>query len=195
MKKIAVTGAFGSGKSIVCQVFKNHGAFVVNSDDITHQLYSPGTPHKQEIIELLGPEVVENGQFNRKKIAEIVFKDSKKLEALEKLLHPSIINAISALYEEVNESKKTAFFVVEMPLLFEIHQQDFYDVVICVDAEKKRCLERIKASGFTEEDYETRMARQLPPLEKCKRSDKIIHNNGSIDELKSDVEMLIKELQ
>lgn len=195
LRKIAVTGAPASGKSSVCQILKKHGAFVVNSDDIAHQLLSPRTDLGQKILALLGSDVVENEQFSRKKIAETVFNDAKKLEALEKLLHPIIIKTISQLYEEVKSSNNASFFVVEMPLLFEIKNEGFYDTVICVNADESSCCKRFVQSGFSNEDFAKRAARQLTSKEKCRRSDIVIENNGSVRELEKQIEKLIEKLR
>jgi dephospho-CoA kinase len=77
LKKVAVTGGLSSGKSSVCKILKECGAYVVNSDDIVHQLLDPHTAIGQQIIELLGAGVVVDGQFDRKKIAQAVFENKK----------------------------------------------------------------------------------------------------------------------
>lgn len=195
LKKIAVTGGLASGKSSVCQILKNLGAFVVNSDDIAHQLLSSRTSLGQQIISLLGTDIIENGQLNRKKIAEKVFKDSKKLEALEKLLHPPILETIRSLSEEVKQSGSTDFFVVEMPLLYEIKQEGFYDYVISVSAEPDECRKRYTQSGHTDEDFKTRNSRQWPLKDKNERANIVLHNDGTLKELEQQVKQLLEELK
>ena len=72
MKKVAVTGGVASGKSVVCQFFKECGAYVVDADAIVHRLLSSDTAIKEQIIHLLGTEIVVGTQIDRKKLAEIV---------------------------------------------------------------------------------------------------------------------------
>ena len=115
LKKIAVTGAVASGKSTVCNIFKNLNAYVVDSDKLVHQLLDIHTHLGKQITELLGPEIVENGQLNRKKIAQIVFQDLEKLTALETLIHPPVLQAIKDQYEDVRQKNEYSSFVVEIP--------------------------------------------------------------------------------
>ncbi len=73
LKKVAITGGLSSGKSSVCKILKEMGAFVVSADDIVHQLLNPQTSIGHKIIELLGPGVVKGLQFDRTKIGTLVF--------------------------------------------------------------------------------------------------------------------------
>ena len=73
LKKIAVTGGIASGKSTLCHIFQNLGACVVSADQITHQLLSTHQPLIQQVISLLGEDILENGQIDRKRVSRIVF--------------------------------------------------------------------------------------------------------------------------
>ena len=82
--KIAVTGEVASGKSTVCNYFKQLGAYVVDADEIAHKLLSSKqTPVGQKIIKFLGTDILEKGEISREKIADIVFDDLEKLEILD----------------------------------------------------------------------------------------------------------------
>src|SRR5579872_4450591 len=134
--KIAITGGVASGKSTVCQFFKELGAYVVNADAIVHQLLKPDSHLGQQVIRLLGSEVLHNGQLDRGRIAEKVFRDPKQLKALEKILHPEVIHRIAEEYEKAVKDGSYTSFVVEIPLLFEIQGESFYDAVIAVLADE-----------------------------------------------------------
>lgn len=193
MRKIAITGAIASGKSTVCRVLKENGAFVVSSDEIAHQLLSLDTPIGQSVIEVLGKNIVQSGEFDRKKIAKIVFHNPEKLKALEKILHPAILQKIQQLYEE-KKNKSFSLFVVEMPLLFELHQEEFYDFILCVKADLKTCKNRFLKLGFSEEDFNARMLRQIDPDQKSKKADFTIVNDGLVEDLENKVKQLYPEL-
>ena len=185
MKKVAVTGGIASGKSSVCRIFRSCGAYVVNADEIVHQLLSPSTVIGQQVIKLLGTEIVRDDQLDRKKIAKKVFLDSQKLQALENLLHPAVLNEIEKVYRQIKDSKTYALFVAEIPLLYESESEKFYDAVIAVISEPENCKNRFQeATGYSSIEYERRMERQMHPEVKAAKANYVIINNGTFEELK-----------
>jgi len=185
--KIAITGGVASGKSTVCQFFKELGAYVVNADALAHELLYPNTDLGQQIIRLLGSNILENGKISRRIIAEKVFKDPKLLEQLEGLLHPAVLHKIEELYGQVRREGRHSLFVVEIPLLYEIQGDSFYDVVVAVLADEDLAKERFEKAGFQKTEYDRRMSRQLKPHHKSAKADYTIHNNGSLEDLKKQV--------
>ncbi len=193
--KIAVTGGIASGKSTVCQFLKELGAYVVNADAIVHASLTPDTDLGREVIRSLGlTDEWQRGPF-RKVIAEKVFKDPNLLALLEHLLHPVVLKKIEELYREVAKLENYTFFVVEMPLLFEIQAEGFYDIVIAVLADESLARERFEKLGYSKDEYEKRMERQMSPSEKQAAADYTLLNNGSLNELKAQVILLNKTLQ
>ncbi len=178
LKKVAVTGGTASGKSTVCKVFQNLGAVAVDADAIVHELLSSDADLGQQIIRLLGNEVLESGKLSRRRIADKVFKDPEILHALEQLLHPAVLRKIDQAYQKARESGKTGLFVAEIPLLYEIGADASYDAVIAVLSKESR------RRFHSEEEYDRRMNRQWHPDEKARLADHVIQNDGSLDELK-----------
>lgn len=113
---------------------------------------------------------------------------------LEKILHPATLNKIKTLFKEALTKEKYTYFVVEIPLLFEIRNEDFYDIIIPVIADDPLAKKRFKEAGFSCEEYERRMKRQMPQEEKAIRSDYVIKNNGSLKDLEKQVNQVLKEL-
>jgi dephospho-CoA kinase len=187
LKRIAITGGIASGKTSVCRVFQELGAFIVNADEIVHELLSPNTNLSQQVINLLGNEILVDGNLSRRVIADKVFKDPEALHALEKMLHPAVLCKIEELYQAACHHGGYTAFVVESPLLFEIGQDKFYDMVIAVLADEAISRERFCKAGFNSEEYGRRMKRQLLPQEKARRAEYVINNNGSLDSLRKQV--------
>ena len=113
-KKIAITGNLASGKSTVCQFFKEQGAYVVSSDEIVHQLLSPETNIGKKVIALLGKDIVVEDRLNREAIAKIVFRDRQLLLRLEELLHPEVQKEIE-YYRRRKVAGRTADYSSETP--------------------------------------------------------------------------------
>lgn len=193
--KVAITGGLSSGKSSACRFFKELGAYVVSADEIVHTLLSPNTNLGQEIINLLGPEIVIDYQIDRSQIAKKVFENPKLLHSLEGLLHPAVYNEVEKLYHHVNECKLASLFIAEIPLLFETENTSFFDYTIAVIADSVLCQKRFQAvTGYEKKEYDKRMARQLPPEEKARRADYVIVNNGNMTEMKNAVQEIYKKL-
>ncbi len=193
--KIAVTGSLSSGKTTVCNIFKDKGAYYISADAIIHKLLSNQSYLKQKIINLLGKAVIVNDELHRKKIAQKVFNNSQLLQDLEKILHPEVKKEIENEYKKFQTGQHDSLFVVEFPLLFEVGDNDCYDVVITVICDVELSQERFKKStGYTDEEYDLRMVRQMNPKEKAKKADIVIKNNGSFEDLKQTVEQVFSNL-
>ena len=160
LKKLAITGGIASGKTTVCRILEKHGACTLNSDQIIHSLLINDSPCITKTLKLLGSEILTEGKIDRKKVAEIVFNDREKLEALERILHPKLLEAIDREYGRISEDKSYKFFAVEIPLIQEIGQEKKFDTIIAIGAPESDARKRFIAEGFSEEMYDKRMKRQ-----------------------------------
>ena len=185
--KIAIIGGVASGKSSACQFFHELGASVVNADEIVHELLRSDPDLQAKIRQELGSEVLKNGKLDRQSIAKKVFGDDKQLKSLEALIHPRVLRKIEDLYTEACKKKKYTSFVVEIPLLFEIQGESFYDYVIDVLTDESIAKKRFQEKGFQPSDYDQRMKRQLSPDQKAAKSNYVLQNNGSLEDLKKQV--------
>lgn len=176
LKKVAVTGGLSSGKTAVCNFFKQLNAYVVNADELVHQLLSPESPAGQQVVSLLGT-------LDRQKIASLVFNDPALLKKLEECLYPAVFEKIERHYQEAKHLNPP-LFVVEIPKLFEAGMENWFDAVVTVSTDEKLSLERFLKKGGTKQEYERRMANQMPSSEKMKLSTHIIENNGDLKQLK-----------
>lgn len=197
LNKVAVTGGLSCGKSTVCRLFQQLGATVVSADEIVHRLLTPESSTGKSVIALLGSDIVVDGKIDRQKIAELVFNDplrneNNKLKRLESLLHPEVRKEIDRAYEEAKTRNSTPLFIAEIPLLFETSREHEFDAVIVVVADPGVAEKRFKG---TLEAYNIRNAHQMSLEEKIKKSPFILHNNGSLEELKLDVQNLYNQLK
>ena len=183
------------GKTSACRIFKELGAYVVNSDELVHRLLSPKTTLGQVIIKLLGHDVVNGDNFDRGKIAEKVFNNPVLLESLEQLLHPNVKEEIEKQYNKIKNKGTIPLFVVEIPLLFETGSEKFYDKTIIIVANDIICRKRFAtATSYNDDEYEKRMKRQESSYTKAKKVDFIITNNASLDAFKNKILNIFNKL-
>ena len=196
LRKVAVTGGLSCGKSSVCLILKELGAYVVSADKIVHQLLSSDAKLIQKVVHLLGPEILVNGAIDRTRIANIVFHNLELLIALEELVHPAVYKEIDRIYQmQQNLPKPPPLFVVENPMLFESKENGDFDRTIAVVADLENCCKRfMEKTGYDQTEFNHRMARQLPNNEKASRADYVIYNNGSLADLQQTTKDLYQEL-
>ncbi|MBI3316433.1 MAG: dephospho-CoA kinase [Candidatus Omnitrophica bacterium] len=187
---IGLTGSFGSGKSTVAGLFQELGAAIVDADKITHELFEPGHPEFKKIAALFKGKQVLSQTLDRKKIAEIVFRDAALRKKLEAIVHPYVF---SRMVEEITDAEEPVV-VLEIPLLFEtgFHQYCKYTVVVAVS--EAQAARRLKERGFSAQEVKKRWAAQLPLSEKMKLADFIVDNSGEFKKTKDEVKKIWKKI-
>lgn len=191
LKRVAVTGGLSSGKSTVCQIFKELGAYVANADAIVHQLLTIQHPIGQKVIKVLGEEIQVDGALDRAKIAQMVFYQPLLLKSLEQILHPAVMNEIENQFKEVVRKQSAPLFVAEIPLLFEGNFDKNFDETIAVISDKELAKKRyIDRTGNPADEFDQRSLNQLSPSEKAERASFVIYNNNTLDDLRVEVEKI-----
>ncbi len=186
---IGLTGGFGSGKSTVAGMLRELGARVIDADRVAHQLYQPGTPAFDEVVGAFGREIVgEKGEIDRRRLGQMVFGNPQALKRLNAILHPRIAHRIEEILEGWRgEGVKVA--VVEAALLLEAGWGPLVDRVWLTRASEARVKERLRASqDLTDEEIEARLASQMPVEEKAKGADVVINTDGTLDQVREQVE-------
>lgn len=187
---IALTGVFGSGKSTAGHLFEELGACVIDADHLAHEALLEGSPVYGEIAKIF-PEAAGAAGLDRKKIAQVVFRDAQKRKALEKIVHPFVYQRMA---EEAGLAEEK-IIVFEIPLLFESGFDAFWDFTVTVSASEKVRRERLLDKGFSKEEIDARFSAQLSQEEKEKRSHFIINNSATLDQTRLEVQKIWKKLQ
>ena len=187
---VAVTGGIGAGKSEALRAFARHGAAVISSDEIVHELLRDDEDVRAAIRGRFGDAVFgPDGQIDRNRVAERVFSDARELEWLERLLHPRVIAAYLRWRDELaRRPDAPALTVTEVPLLYEVGGDRRFDVVVVITA-----------------PTDVRVAREIRPMqdreprflsddEKVERADFAYVNDGTLEELDRFVAGVVEEL-
>lgn len=187
MFKVALTGGIGSGKSTVAEMLQECGAIVIDSDQLSRDVIERGTPGYESVLAEFGDEILTDGEINRAALAEIVFKDQKKRELLEGIIHPLVRDRAESLMRNVPNN---SIVVNQIPLLVETDGAKRFDYVITVsaseDVRRKRLIER----GMKEYEIAKRLQAQVDDRAREAIADYVLTNNGSLDDLQRSVEDL-----
>ena len=199
--RIALTGGIACGKSLVAKFLNELGVETIDADDIVHELI---------------PDPAE-----RKRIAAEVFGNEAKRKELEARIHPRVKERIEE-FLDVDRSDRGIGVDIDtidsristpvdacrclstpnqplrlaiIPLLFETHWDADYDIICCVRSERDLQISRMMTTrGYTREEAEARFAAQMPVEEKAAKSHYVINNNGTSDELRSEVAKFVEWL-
>ncbi len=179
MKVIGVTGPIGAGKSFVMKLFEKYGVITVDTDKIYHDLIGTDTELSEKLAEMYGKEIVyANGGIDRKKLAEIVFSDKRKLSELNTVTHAYVGQAVLDLLGKYRKQGREAV-AVEVPLMFESGFDKYCDAVVCVAAKEPTRIERIMArSGLTREEALIRIKNQKDIKFYIENSQIIVYNEN-----------------
>lgn len=193
---IALTGSIATGKSTVSKIIKENGYEVLDSDKIVHNLYQKGNNIYNEVVNYFGKEILDkNNEIDRQKLGQIVFKDEEKLHQINKIVHKGVSEK---LLEGINNCKDDIIFL-DIPLLIEqkdnidahgVYYNESWLVYVNKEIQLSRLLKRDKR-GY--EESINIINAQMNIEEKVKYADVIINNEGTLEELKSKIDYLLKQ--
>ena len=189
-----LTGGIGSGKSTVASLFSELGARIVDTDLIAHQLTQIDGDALPEIRKTFGDGFIDSaGAMDRAKMRQLVFSDANAKKRLENILHPLIREQSRILAESRSEAPYT---LVAVPLLFESGRyRDWLHQVIVVDCTEAQQIARtMQRSKLSETEVKSIMAQQISRTERLSLADAVIQNDGTLDDLRLQVEELHSRL-
>ncbi len=194
MKKIGITGTIAAGKTTVSILLKRYGFPVFNSDQYSRLALRSGAPTYDAVVKEFGTDILaEDGEVDRAALAAVVFSDEEKRKKLNSIVHPFVIEGMNRFFE--NHSDLPLVFA-EVPLLYECGLESYFDEVCVVTCTKETAAERMMEDrGYTREEAENRYASQISQNEQVTKADTVIHNDGDLQELNSEVRKWVRTLR
>ena len=187
---LGLTGSFGSGKSTIGGIFGEAGIPVLDADIVARDVVRLGQPALGEIVDTFGDEVLaEEGSLDRKKMANIVFNDSRARARLNAIIHPRVREEMARF---IHDNKSAPLVVLEIPLLLESNDRfDVDDVIVVTASERKRFM-RLKGKGFGEKEVIARLGGQMAQARKAAMADWVIDNDGGLDQARVQVHEIMR---
>lgn len=186
---VAVTGCIGSGKSEVSSYLKERGYLTISSDEINADLLK----QPQTIADLAAILGCQKEDIDKKYLSEVIFSQSAAKEKVESYLHQRIYQEIASWIKE-NEAEKLLF--VEVPLLYEVGWDRYFDYNVNVDSRPELIYQRLLENRkMKKEEVDRRLRNQLSLAEKAKRADYNLDNRSTLEKLHDSIETLIRRLE
>jgi len=194
MLRIGLTGGIGAGKSAVAHRLAEHGAIVVDSDRIAREVVEPGTPGLAAVVAEFGAEVLRaDGSLDRDRLGALVFGDDGARSRLNAIVHPLVGRRAAELAAAAPEG---AVLVHDIPLLVENNLAAGFDLVLVVEAPVElRVARLVRDRGMTEEAAQARIAAQASDAERRAVADVLLHNDGTLAELREQVDKVWTEIE
>ena len=176
MKKVGVTGGIGSGKSLVCKIFRCLNVPVFSADEEARLLLETD----QEIILALtgffSKELYLSGKLNKQMLADLIFSDRKNMDIVNNATHPAVLERFA---EWCTCQTKAAYVIMEAAIIFETGTDHFLDKVINISAPEAIRIERVcKRDGVSKEKVIERIDNQLTENERKEKADINLVNDG-----------------
>lgn len=189
---LGITGPIGSGKSTVSRYFGDREIVVLDADQISRDVTASEGDAIAEIEEEFGSKAINaDRSLNRKYMADVVFKDNRKLDQLSSIIHKHVFIVMDKVLEE-QKKLKTKLVVLDVPIPVNKGFVDHCDQIWAVTCEDHIRLQRLLDRGMSKEDALRRIAVQMTNDEYVALGDHVIDNSGTVDELNGKIEDLIK---
>ena len=197
MLKVGLTGGYASGKSFVAAEFQRLGCYVVYADKLGHAVLLPDGEAYAPTVEAFGDEILAGDRtIDRKRLGSIVFASPNLLAQLTSFVHPAVSRLEETLLSRFAESNPNGIVIVEAAILIETGRYKFFDrVILTACSQEVQIVRAMTRDGLTREQVLSRLANQMPVLEKISHAHFTINTDGAKAETITQVEQTFESLR
>lgn len=196
MRVIGITGGAGCGKSAVLKLLsERRRVYVISADDVAKELMQKGREAYLRTAEAFGEDILlKDGELNRQKLAEIIFRNEEKRIILNGIVHPAVKKYIADEAERLRREQNYDYVFVEAALLIEDHYETICDEFWYIYADTKVRRKRLKESrGYTDERIDGMFASQLCEEDFKKACRYRIDNSRELEGTIAQIEKILEE--
>ncbi len=195
MLTVGLTGGIACGKTTVSRILEEKGAVVADADVLAHELMDGDPSLQARVAAEFGDPAVVDGRVDRKHLGELVFSDPERLAALNRLVHPLVIERVEGVLEGWRAQDTAPFGVVQVPLLIEAGMAEMFDKIVVIVSNPEQQVKRLLEAGLTEEEGLSRLSSQLHDWERLPFADLTLINKGNLKVLASESDRLFRRLE
>ncbi|HEX5730819.1 dephospho-CoA kinase [Microbacterium sp.] len=184
MPLVALTGGIASGKSTIARRLAEHGAVVVDADQVVRDVQQPGSPVLEAIAAAFGDEMLlADGSLDRARLGSHVFGDPDAVQRLNAIVHPAVLVESRRRFEQALAADPDALVVYDVPLLAEARLSDPWDLIVVADAPADVRKQRlIELRGLDASHAAARIASQVADEERLSIADVVIDTARSLED-------------
>jgi dephospho-CoA kinase len=192
MPLVALTGGIASGKSTIARRLQEHGAVVVDADQIVREVQHPGSPVLHAIAEAFGADVLDaEGALRRAELGGRVFGDAEAVARLNAIVHPAVRAESARRFAEAFAADPRAVVVYDVPLLVEARADDPWDLIVVAHAPADMRAERlVSLRGLSPADAAARIASQVDDATRLAVADVVIDTSGALEHTRAQTDDL-----
>lgn len=195
MITIGLAGQIASGKSMVAQVFEEQGAVVISGDQLGREVVENDRSILKQLTATFGKEILTpSGKLKRRELGSIAFADDQSAAKLNAIVHPVLLKKLCAKLTQLRKSDSVNVAVIDAALIFDWGLERELDYVIVVESTVANQIRRMKSAGIIESETKKRIARQTPKYLQRDKADFVIHNNGTLRQLRAKALKLYQRL-
>lgn len=195
MITIGLTGNLGCGKTAVARIFAKLGAVIIDADAIVHEQLKNTGKAFAKVVRTFGKDIISAGEIDRRKLADIVFRDPRKLKQLTSIVHPIAFKEVRSRINDLKAASKARLVVIDAPLLIEAGWHRWVDYIIVVKASRELQIRRVMAQRHMKRaDILRRLKTQLPVTQKINMADIVIDNRKSLQGTEKQTRMIVQRL-
>jgi dephospho-CoA kinase len=197
MLKVGLTGSIAVGKSFVCEIFRELGAFVLDADQTAREVVEPNTEGLKAIVKNFSNEILQpNGELDRIKLGAIVFADEQKRQLLNSIVHPLVIEKQNGWLRTRESENPNAICIIDAALMIESGGYNRFDKIVVVWCEAVIQLQRLmQRNNLTAEDAVKRISAQMPQEEKKRYADFLIDTTEGFEPTRKQTEEIFERLR
>jgi len=192
-----LTGGLASGKTFVGEALAALGCYLIQADELGHQVLLPGGEAYVPVVNEFGEAILDDeGMIDRRRLAALVFRDPARLEKLNRFVHPAVFRREHGIEEDIARRDPRAIAVVEAAILIETGSyKRFAKLIVAVCSGEQQIERAMHRSALTREEVLARLSRQLPLEEKIKLADYVIDTSGTKEHTLAQVRAVYESLR
>lgn len=196
MDVIALTGGIAAGKSTVAARLAEHGAIVIDADQLAREAVAPGSPGLAAVVERFGAAVLtDDGALDRAALGSIIFGDATERAALNAIVHPEVRRLYRAHVDRIAEADPDAIVIYDVPLLVEARAADEFALVVVAHAPAEVRVDRlVDLRGLDRASAQARVQAQASDAERLALADVVIDTSGTLESTIEQVDALWRRL-